>query len=107
MGANDAAAETLEAKVHPTVTDPRTVAHIECDCVPDLGPSHCHLCSERLGRQVSWAEAHLTVTDAEVEAAMSAYYATIGRPGHTYRSGMIAALEAARAVQPTTNPKEG
>jgi hypothetical protein len=18
--------------------------HIECDCVPDLGPSHCHLC---------------------------------------------------------------
>ena len=24
--------------------DPREYSHIECDCVPNLGPSHCHLC---------------------------------------------------------------
>ncbi|GEL47084.1 hypothetical protein CHO01_22000 [Cellulomonas hominis] len=38
--------------------DPRDVAHIECDCVPDIGPSHCHLCSVRAGREMPWAEAH-------------------------------------------------
>jgi hypothetical protein len=107
MGANDAAAETLEAKVHPTVTDPRTVAHIECDCVPDLGPSHCHLCSERLGRQVSWAEAHLTVTDAEVQAAARVIFDQTNEPGWSAVVIARRALTAARAVQPTTNPKEG
>ena len=40
------------------MTDPREVAHIECDCVPDLGPSHCHLCSERRGAPVPWTTAH-------------------------------------------------
>lgn len=24
---------------------PQEFLHVECDCVPDLGPSHCHLCS--------------------------------------------------------------
>lgn len=31
--------------------------HGECDCVPDLGPSHCHLCGEGLGHIVTWDEA--------------------------------------------------
>lgn len=30
--------------------------HFECDCVPGLGPSHCHGCSEDLNREVSWEE---------------------------------------------------
>jgi len=25
--------------------DPRDYSHVRCDCVPDLGPAHCHLCS--------------------------------------------------------------
>ncbi len=45
--------------------DPRKVAHIECDCVPDLGPSHCHLCSERRGAPVPWGEAHRTLPSVE------------------------------------------
>lgn len=36
--------------------DPRSVSHVECDCVPDLGPSHCHLCSENQQREVAWGE---------------------------------------------------
>lgn len=48
----------LAEKTVPAPTDPREVAHIECDCVPDLGPTHCHLCSERAGHPLSWAEAH-------------------------------------------------
>jgi len=27
--------------------------HIECDCVPEYGPSHCHLCSGD-GQPVEW-----------------------------------------------------
>ena len=42
----------------PVEQDPREVAHIECDCVPDLGPSHCHLCGERVGHPVQWVDAH-------------------------------------------------
>lgn len=41
-----------------TTSDPRETEHIECDCVPDLGPSHCHLCGERAGHPVPWSEAH-------------------------------------------------
>lgn len=34
------------------------VVHIRCDCVPSIGPAHCHACSRREGREVPWAEAH-------------------------------------------------
>lgn len=33
-----------------------TSNHFECDCVPDIGPSHCHGCSEFAGREVEWSE---------------------------------------------------
>lgn len=39
------------------MSDPRETEHIECDCVPEIGPSHCHLCSVNLGHPVSWGEA--------------------------------------------------
>lgn len=41
--------------------------HVECDCVPDLGPSHCHPCSEQAGREMPWTEAHPTAESAGVE----------------------------------------
>jgi hypothetical protein len=41
--------------------DPRDVAHIECDCIPDIGPSHCHLCGRKAGHPVAWSEAHPTL----------------------------------------------
>lgn len=34
-----------------------TVEHTECDCVPHLGPSHCHTCHDALNRIVPWVEA--------------------------------------------------
>jgi hypothetical protein len=30
--------------------------HWECNCVPDLGPTHCHGCSEAEGHPVTWAD---------------------------------------------------
>jgi len=42
----------------PVERDPREFAHIECECVPAEGPSHCHLCGERVGHPISWADAH-------------------------------------------------
>src|SRR5690606_5171822 len=48
----------VEVEAEPSGTDPREVAHIECDCIPNLGPSHCHLCGERAGHPISWAAAH-------------------------------------------------
>jgi len=30
--------------------------HWECDCVPNLGPSHCHGCGEVAGHPVPWIE---------------------------------------------------
>lgn len=40
---------------HPL--DKTLPAHFECDCVPDLGPSHCHRCSQLLGTSVPWSDA--------------------------------------------------
>lgn len=28
--------------------------HFECDCVPTLGPTHCHGCSDHAGIPVEW-----------------------------------------------------
>lgn len=32
--------------------------HFRCDCVPELGPEHCHVCGDDKGRPVAWSEAH-------------------------------------------------
>lgn len=29
--------------------------HFECDCVPNLGPPHCHACSDEIGNPVMWS----------------------------------------------------
>lgn len=39
-----------------STTDPRETTHMPCNCVPDLGPEHCHLCSTEQGREVPWDE---------------------------------------------------
>jgi hypothetical protein len=38
------------------MSDPRETTHMPCDCVPDLGPEHCHLCSAQQGCEIAWAE---------------------------------------------------
>lgn len=59
----------------PAATDPRDYAHIECDCVPDLGPSHCHKCGDAAGHPVAWADSFhgeiATATVEEVALALS------------------------------------
>lgn len=37
--------------------DPTLPPHFRCDCVPDLGPAHCHRCSRLDGAQVTWEAA--------------------------------------------------
>ena len=34
--------------------------HFRCNCVPELGPEHCHVCGDDEGRPVAWAESHAT-----------------------------------------------
>lgn len=48
----------MTAPTPEQMRDPREWQHVECDCVPDLGPSHCHLCGKEAGREMPWAEAH-------------------------------------------------
>ena len=36
--------------------DAREHLHAKCDCVPDLGPAHCHLCGNERGTPVPWPE---------------------------------------------------
>lgn len=38
------------------VPDVRELLHARCDCVPNLGPAHCHLCGNQQGTPVPWAE---------------------------------------------------
>lgn len=38
------------------VPDAREHLHAKCDCVPDLGPAHCHLCGNKKGEPVPWPE---------------------------------------------------
>lgn len=34
----------------------RASEHRTCDCVPTLGPPHCHACSDAAGEPVPWSE---------------------------------------------------
>lgn len=46
------------------------LAHWECDCVPDIGPSHCHGCSDAVGHEVEWSKRlRPAVTPEETEQA--------------------------------------
>jgi len=71
------------ATVPDAATDVREYLHAKCDCVPDLGPAHCHLCSAD-GSPVEWANcvAVQQVTDAPetVEAAFKTV--EVERLGH-------------------------
>lgn len=44
--------------------DPRAVMHAKCNCVPNLGPAHCHKCGELQGTPVPWT--HCTAVRAVV-----------------------------------------
>lgn len=80
--------------------DARDHLHAKCDCVPGLGPAHCHLCGDAQGSPVQWAECSavraalteapatsepnqsetksnevLGFTDAQIEAAAKALFA--------------------------------
>lgn len=50
------AADRLAALTTPQEGDVRERLHSMCDCVPDLGPAHCHLCGNVKGEPVPWAE---------------------------------------------------
>lgn len=47
--------------------DPRGYLHAKCDCVPDLGPEHCHLCS--VSGPVPWDQCSAVREVVAVETA--------------------------------------
>ena len=48
-----------------TVPDARDHLHAKCDCVPDLGPAHCHLCTGE-GSPVRWEDCEAVREIADV-----------------------------------------
>lgn len=53
------------AAVPDAATDVREYLHAKCDCVPDLGPAHCHLCTGE-GSPVRWEDCEAVREIAEV-----------------------------------------
>lgn len=49
-----AALEQASTAAAAAGTDMREHLHAKCDCVPNLGPAHCHLCSNQQGSPVPW-----------------------------------------------------
>lgn len=80
--------ETLDrlasrAAVPDAATDVREYLHAKCDCVPDLGPAHCHLCSAD-GSPVEWANcvAVQQVTDTPETVEVAFKTVEVERLGH-------------------------
>lgn len=71
------------ATVPDAATDAREYLHAKCDCVPDLGPAHCHLCSAD-GSPVEWANcvAVQQVTDAPETVEVAFKTVEVERLGH-------------------------
>lgn len=71
------------AAVPDAATDVREYLHAKCDCVPDLGPAHCHLCSAD-GSPVEWANcvAVQQVTDAPETVEVAFKTVEVERLGH-------------------------
>lgn len=81
----DAANREIEGtgSVPDAATDAREHLHAKCDCVPDLGPAHCHLCSAD-GSPVEWANcvAVQQVTDAPETVEVAFKTVEVERLGH-------------------------
>lgn len=77
------AAGFSRATVPDAATDVREYLHAKCDCVPDLGPAHCHLCSAD-GSPVEWANcvAVQQVTDAPETVEVAFKTVEVERLGH-------------------------
>lgn len=77
------AAGFSRAAVPDAATDVREYLHAKCDCVPDLGPAHCHLCSAD-GSPVEWANcvAVQQVTDAPETVEVAFKTVEVERLGH-------------------------
>ena len=86
--------------------DPRDVAHIECDCVPDLGPSHCHLCSERRGSPTPWTTAHPAPATLPSEEDLARALAELNEDTD-WEGGVESYLPDARAVLALFEKGEG
>lgn len=71
------------AAVPDAAPDAREYLHAKCDCVPDLGPAHCHLCSAD-GSPVEWANcvAVQQVTDAPETVEVAFKTVEVERLGH-------------------------
>lgn len=76
--------------------DPRDEAHIACDCVPELGPAHCHLCGKREGGPVPWARCvtRMVTQEMVLEAAEAALVPKMNGRGYTaeIRAALVSAL---------------
>lgn len=75
------AAGFSRATVPDAATDAREHLHAKCDCVPDLGPAHCHLCSNVKGSTVPWGECEAVVAERDAAVAAIERVRAIHAPG--------------------------
>lgn len=70
--------------------------HFECDCVPNLGPPHCHACGDEVGNPVYWSTCPLATPPQVDEAKL----AEVLVRSLTYSTGLDAEVnDAIAAVQ--------
>ena len=83
VGEHSQTIRATAALTTPQEGDARERLHAKCDCVPDLGPAHCHLCSAD-GSPVEWANcvAVQQVTDAPETVEVAFKTVEVERLGH-------------------------
>ena len=64
--------------------DVREHLHAKCDCVPDLGPAHCHLCGNEKGEPVPWPECLAVRVAVPAETEGQRWYAACWRDDNGY-----------------------
>lgn len=96
----------------------RDQVHFCCDCVPHLGPPHCHRCHTERGKETPWTQC-ITVADereravAEVVEPIRAlaygWFPPLARPAVGYeavRQSCARQLRAALPAQPADQAQE-
>lgn len=97
-----------------SVVDARDELHLKCECVPDLGPAHCHKCSggSFVSRLTPWercVENHSTIAvgyEDAISVVSREMHAVLEEPHSAQRSDTIAVyrhlLSALRSSRPAS-----
>ena len=72
--------------------------HGECDCVPEVGPPHCHRCAVEQGGPVPWADAPCRMISYTITVTRDLLAAAILRIGHRSQVDPMSPQQVADAL---------